>query len=309
MQAAAAVEVSERTVVTGGRLKNVWVPQPLRDQFNQVVEAAGKRFLALSSTDYMLGQFLYGAANKKVAGKVVRNLPEAGIVRRLWKERDRVQEEAFQRQWGRAAHEHVPEADNALLSGIFEEGGGGGAEQEAPTQSERAGQRERQRYRRLLEQLPPFYEVCVPSAKDGQTTVSFVVARAAPECLVAIELSAASLQNFFDEVNAEVEAAALPEEPSTPPRRQGKRRTHPLAPSPGGASSPPTSRRSKRPSSSFDKRRGRVIGRWRNRSGRWEYEIRKPEDPTDAEAVALLRKEVKELVLERHVEERRKRTR
>ena len=157
MSAAAAVQVSQRIVVTGGHLKAAWVPEPLRDRNGQVIvlrqdasgpigadeeqgeqdeeqgkqdEEQGKQFLALSSSDYMLGQFLFGTANKQVAGKRVRNLPDVAIVRRLWKARERMQREAFQ-QYFRTVPERGPESDDALLAGLFEGEGGEGAEAEA----------------------------------------------------------------------------------------------------------------------------------------------------------------------------------
>ena len=257
-RAGRAVEVSQRIVVTGGRLKKPWVPQPLLDRDGQLVIAQGKQFLALSTSDYKLGQFLYGKTNGKPSELFQgRNFANSQIVRRLWKERNRLQEEQYREKFGDSSLQDVEDADAALVDSLFTNDGAGG-EQAAPSQSEK---RDSRRFRQLVldkDAFHPFCNVCVPSAKDGQATVSFVVARAVPERLVAIELSNESLQKLFDEIDAELAMGLAV--PITPPRR-GKRRLHPFARSPGVrspgvASSPSAAQKKERRSGSyFDKKK------------------------------------------------------
>ena len=204
------------------------------------------------------------------SGRQARNLPSTKIVRRLWKARNQAQDKAMARLQGGAAR---PTRDADALTALF------GAEPAGEVYS-RLEKRRAVSKKALFAQLPNHVEVEVPSAQAGVNSVSFVVARDKPECLVAIQASKQSLTTLLEEVTAERTGTEdeEPGSPRTPPRRPGKRRTHPFASSPGSGQSPGSRggrKRARRPESHFDKDRGRVVARWREADGSWNHRFEK----------------------------------
>ena len=275
------VKMYETLVVEGGRLKKPWVPDfmAVRSGEEEVcLKVDGKPFIALSSDDYKLAQFLFGTVNKRSDGRHARNLPSTKIVRRLWKARNQAQDEAMARLQGGAAR---PTRDADALTALF------GAEPAGEVYS-RLEKRRAVSKKALFAQLPNHFEVEVPSAQAGVNSVSFAVARDKPECLVAVQAPKQSLMTtLLEEVTAERTGTEdeEPGSPRTPPRRPGKRRTHPFASSHGSGQSPGSRggrKRARRPESHFDKDRGRVVARWREADGSRNHRLESYlEDPAD----------------------------
>lgn len=279
-------------VVEGALLKKSWAPSFEKGIDGEILRLNGNPYLSLSSEDHQLGQFLFGCTNSNYQGKRARNLPRTAIVRRIWKARDAARELAENQLLSAQAAAQAADKPGAdVLSGIF-----GGADEDeedtAPAPAKRSKKEKQPSRRSLQKQLPASFPVEIASAREGVSSVCFRVLRAASECLPSIEITAKSLQDLFDEVSAEREATQ-DEGPETPPRRKPKRRTHPLAASPGkssGQSSPPsTQERKKRAESTFDKKNKRVVARWRKADGTWGHESTRVENPSNEQEVTRIR--------------------
>ena len=320
------VEVSLRWTVAGGHLKKRWAPEFVRNDEGQALCVDGKYFVALGSNDYQLGQFLFGAANKKGGGeKYHRNLPQTKVVRDLWKARMEAQKSA----WEALAQPSAPPASDAASSVLDNLWGAEAPPADPPKarlRSRRGSQRPSADQARIseqvaLKQLPPTFQLAIPSNQAGKAEAKFVVARAPVKAPPAIELSTASFDLLLAEIQAERAGAAAEgaaaesadEGPRTPRRSRRGRRTCPLIASPGAASSCADSpggrtasttkgvRKKKKKTvsahTSWDKRGRRMLAIWGDRRGhRRARSFSLPSSPTDREvqsarAVALLHAE------------------
>ena len=245
-----------------------------------------------------LGDFFFG----KVNGQQGRLLPQTKVCRALWKARNAAQDDLLAAAAAAAYTETAASKDDELLDSLFDGDGRAGREGADPHRKKAS----KPRTRKCFENLPPALTVTVASAQEGVSQVTFEVLRAMPECLPAIALTAESLSTFLKEIEAEMAAAADEStEPTTPTRRRGKRRTHPLADSPGQAS-PKRIRRGKSIEVHYDKKGQRVTARWRTEGGEWGHEIWKVQDPADPSEVTRLRLVARSHAKRCHVPENRK---
>ena len=307
----AEIAISSQPVVTGALLKKAWVPTLLLDDNGELVQRNGNYFFLLSSNDYGLAQFLFG----KVNSKGQRNLPQTAIVRALWKARNAAQEAHLaEHHDGPAEDGGAGAADAQVLDDIFGpppassadgRGGRGGRSRASGPAARRLQARGQEQ---LLAFMPSFFKLTIASSQSGVSTVTFYVPKAKPNCLPSIELDKEVLTTFFKEVEAERDAfvgEGTDDAPRTPPPRRGQRRKSALVRSPSGVSpsevSPTTTKKRHRSAEiHHDKKKGRVVARWRTKEGTAEAKSFPLTDPTSSSEIASVKQEAREYARGHH---------
>ena len=309
--APAEIAISSQPVVTGALLKKAWVPTLLLDDNGELVQRNGNYFFLLSSNDYGLAQFLFG----KVNSKGQRNLPQTAIVRALWEARNAAQEAHLaEHHDGPAEDGGAGAADAQVLDDIFGPPPASSADGRGRRggRSRASGPDARRLQVRCQEQLlafmPSFFKLTIASSQSGVSTVTFYVPKAKPNCLPSIELDKEVLTTFFKEVEAERDAfvgEGTDDAPRTPPPRRGQRRQSALVRSPSGASpsevSPTTTKKRHRSAEiHHDKKKGRVVARWRTKEGTAEAKSFLLTDPTSSSEIASVKQEAREYARRHH---------
>ena len=262
--------IENRLIVMGGHLKKPFVPKLLMKDPDpgegpgaeaRPLRVNGHCFIALSRNDYALGKLIFGKVNSPDG----RNLSQTEVINRLWLARNKMQEQLLA-QW---ADKQTEEEEDALLDGIF----GDKKDETAWENTDKTEKRTRRKTARentekklaSMQALPQTLELSVPSSRESESIVTFVVARSAPDTAPAIECTPKALEALSKECWAEVRER-LGASPSTPPRR-GKRRAGSMVRSPSTGS--PKKRRKKKFAAQIhhDKKLKRVLARWKDEAG------------------------------------------
>ena len=306
--ASAEIAISSQPVVTGGLSKKAWVPTLLLNDNGERVQRNGNYFFALSSNDYGLAQFLFG----KVNSKGHRNLPQTALVRALWKARNAAQDDFLAAR--HAAADGGPQAvDAEVLGDIFgappassadgRGGRGGRGGRRRPSDSDARRLQARRNPEQLLAFMPSFFELTIASSQAGVATVTFFVPKARPTCLPSIELDKKVLKTFFKEVEAERDAfvgEGTDDVPRTPQRKRGQRRQSALVRSPSGESPATTKKRHVSAQIHHDKKKGRVVARWRTQEGFAEAKSFPLTDPNNSSEIASVKQAAREHARRNH---------
>ena len=234
--------VVDGLIVIGGCLKKPWALPASAD---------GRCELALSSNNYSLALFLFGAVNMQRGRAFLQEGNACRFIRRVWKARNEEQNSL----WARIAESMQAEDDDDDDASV-------------PKQSSRASQKNASPKKdpSMWEMVPAWFPVEVESLARPGRRLRFEVHKDHPHCKVNITVTEAVLQCLFEEMRVtepvaqeegagsaaegsdfrrseeEVESTSLGAQGShdgfsSPPRRKRKRLS-PYGASPGAGSSP-----------------------------------------------------------------------